>query len=59
MVPNGCDIYLGDDKFWGFGPADGSWRRVQSLPEWMEIVRGFSGGASETGERLYLFVGLQ
>jgi len=51
-------IYLGSGKFWGFGPATG-WTPVQTLPQWMETVKGFSGVAQETGKRWYPGVGLR
>ena len=41
-----------------FGPATG-WTPVQTLPQWMETVKGFSGVAQETGKRWYPGVGLR
>jgi len=45
-------------RAWGFGPTR-DWKLVQTLPEWIDTVKGFSGVANETGKRWYPSVGLQ
>jgi hypothetical protein len=48
-------IYKGGGQFWGF---DATIHQL-TLDGMMDAVRGFSGGASETGQRFYPGVGLQ